>query len=99
MGVRAVIKAAEWTLSEERGEGAPRGIFSVLCVACGVESPAVDDDRLAVEVWALRHTGLNPGHRQFQLRALGFWRVDPAPGNPYWSVPEGARAEERGGGR
>jgi hypothetical protein len=80
---RAIMKAAEWTLTAETAEGAPSGIFSAACVACGGESPAVDDDRLPVEVWALKHTGLNPAHRQFQLRVLAFWRVDPAPGNPH----------------
>ncbi|WP_456318736.1 DUF7848 domain-containing protein [Actinacidiphila soli] len=89
MSVRAVIKAAEWTLSEETAEGAPRGIFGVLCIACGVESPCVDDDRLPVEVWAIKHTGLNPMHRQYQPKILGFWRVDPAPGNPYLEVAAG----------
>jgi hypothetical protein len=90
VSTRAVIKAAEWTLSEETAEGAPRGIFSVACIACGAESLCVDDDRLPVELWALKHTGLNPTHRQFQPRVLGFWRVDPAPGNPFAETSEGA---------
>ncbi|MFE2426355.1 hypothetical protein ACFXJ5_06295 [Streptomyces sp. NPDC059373] len=91
MGARQpmIIKAAEWTLSVETGEGAPQNIFAVLCIACGVESPAVDDDRLAVELWALQHTGSHPTHRQYQPKILGFWRVDPAPGNPYYALEAG----------
>jgi hypothetical protein len=83
MGSRVIIKAAEWTLSVETAEGAPLAIFSVVCMACGEESEAADNDRLPVEVWALKHTGLNPTHRQYQPKVLSFWRVDPAPGNPY----------------
>ena len=78
-----IIRAAEWTLCVDTAEGAPQGIFSAACITCGAESPSVDDDRLPVELWALKHTGLNPSHRQFQSQMLGFWRVDPAPGNPY----------------
>uniref|UniRef100_UPI00404014A9 DUF7848 domain-containing protein n=1 Tax=Streptomyces sp. TG1A-60 TaxID=3129111 RepID=UPI00404014A9 len=36
-----------------------------------------------VEVWALKHTGLHPTHRQFKATAETFWRVTPAEGNPY----------------
>ncbi|WP_405730092.1 hypothetical protein OG607_29725 [Streptomyces sp. NBC_01537] len=80
---RTVIRAADWTLRVETAEGAPQAIYSALCITCGAESPAVDDTRLPIEIWTLKHTGLNPSHRQFQPRTLGFWRVDPAPGNPY----------------
>jgi hypothetical protein len=59
------------------------GRFATSCLACGAESEAADNDRLPVEVWALKHTGLNPTHRQYQPKILSFWRVDPAPGNPY----------------
>ncbi|WP_159049423.1 hypothetical protein [Streptomyces sp. NRRL WC-3618] len=38
---------------------------------------------MPVEVWALKHTGLNPTHRQFKAMAETFWRVTPAEGNPY----------------
>ena len=84
-----IIRAAEWTLGSETAEGAPEGIHSALCVACGAESEHVDDSRLPVEVWALRHTGRNPTHRQYKATVECFWRVDPAPGNPYFGLPDG----------
>jgi hypothetical protein len=80
---RLIIKAAEWTLSAGGGEGAPEAIFVVECMSCHAESAPVDNDRLEVEMWALRHTGGNPSHRLFKLRTESYWRTDPAPGNPY----------------
>lgn len=86
------IQAAEWTLRGETGEGVPQGVYSALCVACGEEAEPVDDESLPVEVWALKHTGLNPTHRQYKAMVESFWRVDPAPGNPY-SRPNGGSAD------
>lgn len=90
MSVRLVIKAAEWTLTEETAEGAPRAIFRVECLTCGGESEMVDNQPLPVEMWAVKHTGLNPSHRQFKLFTEWFWRVVPAPGNPYYALERGA---------
>ncbi|WP_406414844.1 hypothetical protein [Streptomyces sp. NBC_01614] len=80
---RSVIKAAEWTLGAETGDGAPQAIYSAVCMACGVEAPASDNDPAPVEVWALKHTGLNPGHRQYKAMVETYWRVAPAEGNLY----------------
>lgn len=81
--MRSIIKAVEWTLGAETGEGAPSGIYSAECVTCGAQAVPTDDDRLPVEVWALKHTGLNPTHRQYKATTETFWRVTPAEGNPY----------------
>ncbi len=80
---RSIIKAAEWTLGPETGEGAPQGIYSAECLMCGAQARPTDNERLPVEVWALKHTGLHPTHRQYQATAETFWRVTPAEGNPY----------------
>lgn len=80
---RSIIKAAAWTLRLETGEGVPQGIYSAVCLSCGAESEATDNERLPVEVWALKHTGLIPGHRRFKAKAETFWCVSPAEGNPY----------------
>ncbi|MFF7980129.1 hypothetical protein ACFZDK_13510 [Streptomyces sp. NPDC007901] len=81
--MRAIITAAEWTLGAETAEGAPSGIYSAVCLKCGAQAQPTDNERLPVEVWALKHTGLNPAHRQFKAVAETFWRVTPAEGNPY----------------
>ena len=60
---RSIIKAAAWALGPEAGEGAPQAVYSALCMACGAEAPASDDSPEPVEIWALKHTGLNPNHR------------------------------------
>ncbi len=78
-----VVMSAEWTLSAETAQGAPSGIFHATCLACGAQSEPVDNEPLPVELWALRHTGRHPRHRQFTFVTESFWRVDPAPGNPY----------------
>ncbi|MFC8388307.1 hypothetical protein [Streptomyces sp. NPDC057238] len=80
---RSIIKAAEWALGPETGEGAPQAIYSALCMACGAEAPASDDSPEPVEVWALKHTGLNPAHRQYKAMVETYWRVTPVEGNPY----------------
>jgi hypothetical protein len=82
MSTRAVIKFAEWTLSEETAEGVTRGIFLMECLTCGAVSERVDSESAPVEMWALHHTGRNLAHRQFKLYTEWFLRVDPAPGNP-----------------
>ncbi|MFI1398493.1 hypothetical protein [Streptomyces sp. NPDC020681] len=83
MAPHTIIKAAEWTLTAESGEGAPQATFSAICLKCGAEAEPADGERLPVEVWTLKHTGLHPTHRQFKAATEYFWRVDPAPGNPY----------------
>ena len=83
---RVIIRAAEWTLGPEISEGAPQAIFIAVCVTCAAESEPVDDERLPVEVWTLKHTGLNPSHRLFQFKTESFWRVTPTPGNPYYGI-------------
>ena len=80
---RSIIRAAEWTLAAETAEGAPEGIYSAECITCGAQAQPTGNVRLPVEVWALKHTGLNPTHRQFKAMAETFWRVTPAEGNPY----------------
>ncbi|WP_431044803.1 hypothetical protein ACQUSR_24695 [Streptomyces sp. P1-3] len=90
---RSIMRAADWALGPETGEGAPEAIFSAVCVSCGEASDASDNSRVPVEVWALKHTGRNPGHRQFKATAETFWRVTPAPGNPYREIDaQGAQA-------
>ncbi|MFB7086774.1 hypothetical protein [Streptomyces sp. NPDC056296] len=65
------------------GQGATHAIYSAVCMDCGTEAPASDSDREPVEAWALKHTGLNPSHRQYKAMVETYWRVTPAPGNPY----------------
>jgi hypothetical protein len=80
---RSIIKAAQWTLGPETGEGAPQAIYSAVCMACGAEAPASDNDPAPVEVWALKHTGRNPAHRQYKAMVETYWRVTPTGDNPY----------------
>lgn len=80
---RSIITAAAWTLGLDTGDDTPDGIYSVVCLSCGAASAATDDERLPAEVWALKHTGLNPDHRRFKARLETFWCVTPAEGNPY----------------
>jgi hypothetical protein len=80
---RSIITAAEWTLGPEASDHTPEAIYSVVCLSCSAASTAMDNERLPVEVWALKHTGLNPDHRQFKATVETFWRVCPAEGNPY----------------
>lgn len=89
---RSIIKAAEWTLGPETGEGGPQAIYSAVCMACGVEAPASDNDPAPVEIWALKHTGLNPTHRQLKAMVETYWQVTPAEGNPYRELDAQASA-------
>ena len=52
-------------------------------MACGAEAPASDDSPEPVEIWVLKHTDLNPAHRQYKAMVETYWRVTPAEGNPY----------------
>ncbi|MZE77895.1 hypothetical protein [Streptomyces xinghaiensis] len=79
---RSILRAAEWTLGVDADEEAAQGV-SAVCLACGEQSVASAGDRLAVEIWALKHTGLHPGHRRYKATAETRWRVTPAESNPY----------------
>ncbi|MFI8093231.1 hypothetical protein ACIF9R_33790 [Streptomyces sp. NPDC086080] len=83
---RSIIKGADWTLGPETAPEAPRGIYSAVCITCGAEAPASDNDAVPVEIWALKHTGLNPHHRQYKAMVETYWRVAPAVGNPYREI-------------
>jgi hypothetical protein len=96
MSPRTIITAAEWTLGAETAEGAPQGIFGAKCITCGAEAVPMDDDRLPVEVWTLKHTGANPSHRQYVASVHTFWRVSPAPGNPFHELADGRQEEPHG---
>jgi hypothetical protein len=81
--IRSIIKAAEWTLGPETDEGAPQAIYSAVCMECGAEAQPTDNEGLPVEAWVLKHTGLNPTHRQYKAMTETYWSVTPAEGNPY----------------
>lgn len=86
MTTRSIIRAADWTLGLDTEEGAPeQTLHEVECTTCGAKSGATEGRRLPAEMWALKHTGERPGHRSFRATETSFWRVTPAPGNPYAS--------------
>jgi hypothetical protein len=89
-----IVKSAEWALRDGGGEGAPQAIFTVECMACHRESMSVDNDRLAVEMWALKHTGMHPVHRLFKLKTESYWLTAPTPGNPHCAQESGHRCDE-----
>ncbi|MDT6984801.1 hypothetical protein ACFSUJ_24015 [Streptomyces lusitanus] len=81
--MHSIVKAAEWAQGPETSEGATQAIYSALCMVCGTEAPASDDSPEPVEIWALKHTGLNPAHRQYKAMVETYWRVTPAEGNTH----------------
>jgi hypothetical protein len=84
MSRRTIIKAAEWHLGLDTTEGAPeRALHEAECTTCGEKSGATEGRQLPAETWAIKHTGERPGHRSFRATTTSFWRVTPAPGNPY----------------
>jgi hypothetical protein len=81
---RAIIRAADWHLGIDTEEGAPQQpMHEAQCTTCHATSGATEGQRLPAELWVLKHTGERPGHRSFRATATSFWRVTPAPGNPY----------------
>lgn len=86
---RSIITAAEWTLKSDSDDGIPEGVYSAVCLSCGAASERTDNERLTVEVWALKHTGLNPDHGRFKAMVETFWAVTPAEGNPYREMDTG----------
>ncbi|MBT2401466.1 hypothetical protein [Streptomyces sp. ISL-100] len=83
MTVKAIIRAADWTLGADTEEGAPQApLHEVECTTCEESSGCFTGERLSVEIWALKHTGLNPTHRSFRAVQTSFWRATPAPTNP-----------------
>lgn len=84
MTAHTIIAAAEWTLAVDTEPGAPTApLYEALCTTCGETSGATEGQRLPAEDWALKHTGAHPTHRGYQAVQTNFWRVTPAPGNPY----------------
>jgi hypothetical protein len=88
MSAHTVIAAAEWTLGVDTEPGAPEEpLHESQCTTCGETSGATEGRRLPAEVWALKHAGANPNHRSYRAIKTSFWRVVPAPGNPYREEP------------
>ncbi|MEU0084879.1 hypothetical protein [Streptomyces sp. NPDC006274] len=84
MSRRTIIKAAEWHLGLDTTKGAPeQALHEAECTTCGEKSGATEGRQLPAETWAIKHTGERPGHRSFRATTTSFWRVTPAPGNPY----------------
>ncbi|MEV8406892.1 hypothetical protein AB0R12_14070 [Streptomyces niveus] len=77
-----VIKHADWTLGVDTQPGASGPVHEIECTTCGESSEAFGQ-RASPEEWALNHTGDNPSHRGFRGITTAFFRVTPAPGNPY----------------
>ncbi|MFI8091377.1 hypothetical protein ACIF9R_24155 [Streptomyces sp. NPDC086080] len=80
---RSVISAAGWALEPETGEDAQHAVYSAVCMVCGAEAPASANSPEPAEIWALKHTGLNPAHRQYKAMVESYWCVTPAADNPY----------------
>jgi hypothetical protein len=84
MSPRTIIRAIDWHLGPDISEGAPQQpMYEPQRTTCDETSGATEGERLPAEVWALKHTGERPKHRSFRATAISFWRVTPAPGNPY----------------
>ncbi|MFD3486278.1 hypothetical protein [Streptomyces sp. NPDC058665] len=77
-----VIRLAEWTLGVDTEPGASGPVHEIECTTCG-ESSDAPEGRTSSEEWALNHTGRNPDHRGYRGITTTFFRVTPAPGNPY----------------
>ncbi|GAB2585497.1 hypothetical protein GCM10027168_17900 [Streptomyces capparidis] len=88
MTPRTILAHANWTLSPT-DEGTPRMTMTVLCTApdCGRSSSPVVDETAPLEMWAIKHTGLNPTHRAYTFRVDIGWQVQPAEGNPHRGRP------------
>lgn len=79
---RSIIRAAEWTLGPDTEPGASGPVYEAECTTCGDASEA-GHEQSTPEIWALKHTGSHPSHRSFRAITTSFWRVTPAPGNPF----------------
>ncbi|WP_062218031.1 hypothetical protein [Streptomyces sp. NBRC 109706] len=71
----AIIRSADWVLTDEHGAGAPEGIFGVECMTCEARSPLFDNDQQPVAVWAIHHVQEQPEHDLFLARAEKHWRA------------------------
>lgn len=87
--MRAVIRHADWTIASDTTPGASGPIYELECTTC-LETSDASEERTDPEDWALRHTGSNPSHRSYRATVTMFFRVTPAPGNPYAEQPEPA---------
>jgi hypothetical protein len=80
--VSTVIRHADWTIALDQTPGASGPVYELECTTCDAASDA-SEERTSPEDWALRHTGSNPTHRGYRATTTAFFRVSPAPGNPY----------------
>ncbi|WP_338931012.1 hypothetical protein WEB32_06695 [Streptomyces netropsis] len=93
---RLLMRFMDWALNFDDREGVPEAIFEMECMICHAVSELCDNEGETSQLWALKHTGRHPTHREFKLLTETFWRVDPMPGNPFAdmgplrSLPRGA---------
>ncbi|WP_405797935.1 hypothetical protein [Streptomyces sp. NBC_01506] len=84
--MNTVIRHADWSLGVDTEPGASGPVHEIACTTCG-ESSGAAEERASREQWALHHTGGHPSHRGYRGITAAFFRMTPAPGNPYASTP------------
>ncbi|MFE2496287.1 hypothetical protein ACFXKS_02880 [Streptomyces scopuliridis] len=82
MSIEEIHRSGGLVLSTDTNDDDPKEIFMVECRECSAMSNVVDDTRLPVEVWTLKHTEQNPGHDRYRLTTDSFWSVKRGSGRP-----------------
>jgi hypothetical protein len=70
-----IYRTGGLVLSTDTNENQPTAVFMVECRECSATSDVIADSRLPVEVWAVKHTQVHPGHDRYRLTTDCFWRV------------------------
>ncbi|MER0445986.1 hypothetical protein ABR738_15695 [Streptomyces sp. Edi4] len=75
MADEVIYRSGGLVLRADSSEEDPKEIFMAECRECSATSNVVDDVRLPVEVWTVKHTKENPGHERYRLTTDTFWAV------------------------
>jgi hypothetical protein len=73
---RAIYGFTTWTIAVDAGPDAEAITHAIQCAACGEQS-LVFEEIGSAQLWALRHSGLNPAHRGYREIITRPWRALP----------------------
>ncbi|MFF3793814.1 hypothetical protein ACFYXW_27840 [Streptomyces sp. NPDC001981] len=87
MSPRTIMRTVLWRLHQSEPPAPQEPLYEVECTTCEERSECTEGDRLAPELWTLKHTAANPSHRVYRAIVTMFWQVSPAEGQEVADPP------------
>lgn len=87
MSVKTIMRSVLWNLHPAEPPAPQKPLYEVECTTCDERSECTEGDRVAPELWTLKHAASNPSHRVYRAIVTMFWQVSPASGQEVEDPP------------